>query len=167
MHVLYQQEHQTSKVILHQPSEVWGYDDYKLLLCVVTSCHDNCYFTWYLDQEIIKEGHHLCCLPVGASGTYKVKVQGKGEEEMSESVPVKAVTFKHCKPKVEEGHVEAASGPLPQLPIIDVKDVYFNPKSDEIGRGSFGVVYRGVWAGTPIALKHIKVRNAKKNAVCF
>jgi len=107
----------------------------------------------------------LCCLPVGATGDYKVKVQGKGQEEVSETVPVKPLILKP-KPKMEKGHNEADSGLLPQLPIIDVKDVEFNPK-DEIGRGSFGVVYKGVWAGTPIALKHMKVRNAKRMQSVF
>lgn len=160
------QDNWSNKIILHQPSEVWGYDDNKLLLCVVTSCHEDAYYTWYLDEEIIKEGHSLCCLPVGASGNYKVKVQCKGQEEVSESVPVKPLIFKP-KSKMHKGHGEVDSGLLPQLPIIDVKDVEFNPKVDEIGRGSFGVVYRGIWAGTPIALKHIKVRNAKKMQSVF
>ncbi|KAK3705162.1 hypothetical protein QZH41_003137 [Actinostola sp. cb2023] len=39
----------SNKIILHPPSEVWGYDDNKLLLCVVTSCHEDAYYTWYLD----------------------------------------------------------------------------------------------------------------------
>ena len=32
---------------------------------------------------------------------------------------------------------------------------------DELGRGSFGVVFTGVWAGTEVAAKHVKIRNAK------
>ena len=32
---------------------------------------------------------------------------------------------------------------------------------DEIGRGSFGTVYKGLWAGTNVAVTHIKVKNAK------
>lgn len=32
----------------------------------------------------------------------------------------------------------------------------------EIGRGSFGTVYKGLWAGTDVGVKHIKVRNATR-----
>lgn len=64
------------KKSVHLPSEVLGYDDNKLLLCVVAACHgDPAYYTWYHDGEIIKRGPGLCCLPDGATGDCKVKVQ--------------------------------------------------------------------------------------------
>ncbi|XP_031565478.1 LOW QUALITY PROTEIN: uncharacterized protein LOC116300699 [Actinia tenebrosa] len=162
-------DHTSNEIILHPPSEVWGYDDNKLLLCVVAACHgDPAYYKWYLDGEIqiIKEGHGLCCLPVGATGDYKVEVQSKGKAEVSDSVAVKPWRSKPL-PRIEEVHDDADSSLLlSKLPIIDIKDVDFNSR-DEIGRGSFGVVYKGVWAGTPIALKHIKLRNAKRMQPVF
>ena len=34
-------------------------------------------------------------------------------------------------------------------------------RKDEVGRGSFGVFFKGHWAGTEVAKKHIKIRNVK------
>ena len=45
------------------------------------------------------------------------------------------------------------------LPVVEKDKVILK---DEIGRGSFGTVYKGLWAGTDVAVKHIKVRNAKR-----
>ena len=47
------------------------------------------------------------------------------------------------------------------LTVIDKEEIIFSNR-DEIGRGSFGVVYKGSWAGTQVAVKHTKVRNAKR-----
>ena len=44
-------------------------------------------------------------------------------------------------------------------PVVEKDEVMLK---DEIGRCSFGTVYKGLWAGTNVAVKHIKVRNAKR-----
>jgi len=52
------------------------------------------------------------------------------------------------------------------LPVVEKEEIKFSFK-DEIGRGSFGVVCKGVWAGTDVAVKHVKTRNAKRNFANF
>ena len=47
------------------------------------------------------------------------------------------------------------------LTVIDKEEIIFSNR-DEIGRGSFGVVYKGSWAGTQVAVKYTKVRNTKR-----
>ena len=47
------------------------------------------------------------------------------------------------------------------LLVVEKEEIQFSPK-DVMGRGSFGVVYRGQWAGTDVAAKHVKVRNVKR-----
>ena len=59
-------------------------------------------------------------------------------------VPSTSVTDSHCL-----------------LPVVEKEEITFSQK-DEIGRGSFGVVYKGVWAGTNVAVKHVKIRHAKR-----
>ena len=34
--------------------------------------------------------------------------------------------------------------------------------TNEIGRGSFGIVFRRIWSGTDVAIKEIKARNVKR-----
>lgn len=143
----------TAKIILHSPSEVWGYDpsDKTLLLCVVASCHQEAYYKWYLDEEIVKEGFGLCCHPVKAAGVYKVSVRKNEEEEMSNSVKVD-----HFKPRPEsklEGN-DVHTSIQSKLPVIDVmKDVQFN-QNDILGSGAFGVVYRGTWRNSYCTKTH-------------
>ena len=45
------------------------------------------------------------------------------------------------------------------LPVIDNMELSLGKK---IGSGTFGTVYQANWAGTPVAVKVIKVRNAKR-----
>ena len=45
--------------------------------------------------------------------------------------------------------------------MVDKEEIVFSSK-DEIGRGSFGVVYKASWAGTNVAVKVMKIRNAKR-----
>ena len=45
------------------------------------------------------------------------------------------------------------------LPIVQKNQITF---ANEIGRGTFGVVFKGVWSGTEVAIKDIPVRNAKR-----
>ena len=58
------------------------------------------------------------------------------------------------------------------LPVVEKEEINFSFK-DEIGRGSFGIVYIGVWVGTKFAVKHVKIRNARhlqsimETEVCF
>jgi serine/threonine protein kinase len=49
------------------------------------------------------------------------------------------------------------------VPIIEKKDLLYDPKTDEIGRGTgtFGAVYKASWAGTSVAVKQMKVRQMK------
>ena len=47
------------------------------------------------------------------------------------------------------------------LPVVEKEEISFSSK-DEIGRGAFGVVYKGKWAGTEVAVKQINLRNAKR-----
>ncbi|KAK3728935.1 hypothetical protein QZH41_005443 [Actinostola sp. cb2023] len=77
-------------LILHSPSEVWGYDNNKLILGVVTSYHNEpgtC-FTWYHDGNVLKKSSAHCCLPVNAPGEYRVEVQHGELKALSEPVAV-------------------------------------------------------------------------------
>jgi serine/threonine protein kinase len=47
------------------------------------------------------------------------------------------------------------------IPMIEKKDLHYDPKIDEIGRGTFGAVYKASWAGTSVAVKQMKVRQIK------
>ena len=43
------------------------------------------------------------------------------------------------------------------IPMIERKDLHYDPKIGEIGRGTFGAVYKATWAGTSVAVKQMKL----------
>ena len=48
---------------------------------------------------------------------------------------------------------------FPAVPVVDKEEITF---FDENGRGSFSVVYKASWAGTDVAVKVLKMRNARR-----
>lgn len=99
----------STNLIIHSPSEVWGYDGDQLLLCVIASCHlstDTSYI-WYHDDAVIKEGRHNCCLSVSLPGKYRVEVRTGERKELSEPVEV----FVASKPP--EDHLPSTSSGCP------------------------------------------------------
>ena len=70
----------------------------------------------------------------------------------------------HSKKSTEESSLCTSNSNPPKdvslLPVVDKEEISFSTK-DEIGRGSFSVIYKGHWAGTEVAIKYIKIRNAK------
>ena len=51
------------KLILHQPSEIWGYDQTELVIGVVVSCKlESTVFEWCCNGKLVKKAIGLCCL---------------------------------------------------------------------------------------------------------
>ena len=52
-------EKEKNKLIVHQPNEVWGFDDGELIIGVVSSKHmdDGTTYCWHKDNTEIKTGH--------------------------------------------------------------------------------------------------------------
>ena len=155
----------SGSAILHFPSEVWGYDGSQLVLDLVTSYINdaaNTFYTWYQDDKILKVEVGLCCIAVNVPGEYCVKVRNREASTRSTPLSVRPLRaqvsneeMKSDMPKHLEDSVSS------QLPKINESDLKFSSK-DEIGRVVFGVVYRGEWAGTVVAVKVINIRNAKR-----
>ena len=152
---------QPSSLILHPPSEIWGYDRNELIMGVVASCHNaaDAWYVWHRDGIKIKEGKTCCCVQIKAPGSYTVEVHSGEEKATSDPVMVCVIS-----------EFESPTSPVPStsvtdshclLPVVEKEEITFSQK-DEIGRGSFGVVYKGVWAGTNVAVKHVKIRHAKR-----
>lgn len=59
----------------------------------------------------------------------------------------------------EQQTMQKGNAAVPAVPVLDKKEITF---SEEIGRGSFGVVFKGSWAGTDVAVKVLKLRNARR-----
>ena len=162
----------TSDMILHEPSEVWGYDNNELVIAVVTSCHNQeSVYTWIRNNQKIKEGLNLCCLAVNEEGDYRVKVNCDGKE--AESKVVKIVMYPTGSAFVSlkgtaGGSIKDTGQELTarcSIPVIDKSELNYDAKKGEIGRGSFGAVYKASWAGTLVAVKQMKVRNVSKSVV--
>ena len=167
---------QSSSTILHPPSEVWGDDGNQLIIGVIASCHlgTNTWYIWYRDGKKVKEGNNCCCLIITSPGSYLVEVHCGEEKATSKpvvicpvdeleppSIPVAGMEAKesHCLMSEEVHPPVSGKDGHGLLPVVEKDEVILK---DEIGRGSFGTVYKGLWAGTDVAVKHIKVRNAKR-----
>ena len=164
-------EERSKRLIVHPPSQLWGYDGNKLIIRVVASCHmaTGAYYVWYRNGSQFKEGRNCCCTPVSDTGLYCVEVQNGTERDVSEGVFIRTLEKGVSEPDTKKPSEESspctsnssALKDVSLLPVVDKEEISFSTK-DEIGRGSFGVVYKGHWAGTEVAIKHIKIRNAKR-----
>ena len=157
-----------NKLILHHPTEVWGFDDGQLIVAVVTSQHmsPDISYTWFKDEIELKSGKEYCCIRVDAEGKYSVVVKNAETVETSELIHIKHAQT-DCSKK-DESRMGSLSSCLParrvddephtsNLPMIRKSDFLISPDG-EIGRGTFGTVFKGEWAGTPVAIKRIKMR---------
>ena len=85
----------SKRLILHNPSEIWGYDGHQLIIGVVLSCHmtHGAHFVWYRNGVKIKEGHPLCCLPINEPGSYSVEVSRGDEREVSDPIEIRPISL--------------------------------------------------------------------------
>ncbi|KAJ7322019.1 hypothetical protein OS493_033415 [Desmophyllum pertusum] len=149
----------SNRLILHPPSEVWGYDGNKLIIGVVASCHmaTSALYVWYRNGSQYKQGNKLCCIATCEPGQYTVEVQYGKERDVSEPVFIrpwgvacsveKNVSYPDTKKSSYRGESSGSNPPKSDslLPVVEKEEIVYSSK-DEIGRGSFGVVYKGVWA---------------------
>lgn len=171
-------------IILHHPSEVWGFDGDELVIGVVSSKYmsDDASYSWHRDGVEIKTGKNCCCIFVRSSGKYTVTVHHGSVSETSQCIEVRKFPDISAQVNVpESGSSNTESGYIKEstsgsnaantdknaesytstLPIVKKSDFYLNINS-EIGRGTFGTVFKGTWAGTSVAIKRIKCRRASK-----
>ncbi|KAK3748502.1 hypothetical protein QZH41_000352 [Actinostola sp. cb2023] len=88
------------------------------------------------------------------TGKYSVQVQHGDVAERSDSITV--ATVNDVKPLTESIAPQSYAGAdAGNIPVIEKDEILFSSK-DEIGRSQFGIVYKGTWAGTPVAVKSIK-----------
>ena len=163
------QDNKLDDIIVHHPTEIWGYDDNRLILGVVTKFFDNpdVQYIWYKNGNIVKEGSNLCCIHVNEDGVYEKRVKVNGKKPMSKQI--KVVQLKNVvdtmAPEAEEQKIaEEPEGIVKfnhSLPFIGKDQITI---TNETGRGSFGIVFRGVWSVTELPSRSLKleVLNASK-----
>ena len=146
-------------IILHHPSEVWGFDGQELVIGVVCSEHmsDNISYSWNRDSVEIKAGKNCCCIAAHSSGKYAVTVHHGSFSETSQCIVVrtfseipppmnasesdKLSSERHSKESTSESNASNTENYKPALPIIKKSDFSLNI-NDEIGRGTFGTVFK-------------------------
>jgi serine/threonine protein kinase len=128
----------------------------------------NVSYTWIKDGVELKSGKEYCCIRVDAEGKYSVVVKNGETVETSEFIHIKNASAgikgsnkdESCKLSVPNNlpihHVDDEAH-APNLPMIRKSDFVISADG-EIGRGTFGTVFKGEWARTPVAIKRIKVR---------
>ena len=166
-----------TSVILHHPCDVWGFDNKQLIIAVISTRPDTSMYTWYRNGIECKEGFNYSCLAVTEEGEYSVKVRCDGKQELSRAVQiVKRIITSQVPPEClksierremqDENRITLVENEESEtvsygIPMIEKKDLHYDPKIDEIGRGTFGAVYKASWAGTSVAVKQMKVRQIK------
>ena len=91
---------------------------------------------------------------------YTVEVQYGEERDVSEPVYIRAfsdeINISSSDTRDGEEREESSASTPPKneslLPVVEKEEVLFSTK-DEVDRGSFGVVYKGEWADTEVAVK--------------
>ena len=151
-------------LILHPPSQMWGYDHGRLIAAVIASCHGepNANYSWCKEGAVYKQGTFLSSICIDEPGTYFVRVEYGEAIEETDTFLVEPIRLKPETSSVVKVTTSTFTEDAPQpetLPVIDKSELTL---ADEIGSGSFGKVYKSDWAGTPVAVKVIKVRNAKR-----
>ena len=133
-------------------------------------------YAWYRNGIKYKEGLSYSCLGVTEEGEYSAKVQCDGKEVSRVVQVVKcsinsevqsdssrlsehgSVHEKDMSTLVQNKNSESVSY---GIPMIERKDLHYDPKIDEIRRGTFGAVYKATWAGTSVTVKQMKVWQIK------
>ncbi|XP_046369063.1 uncharacterized protein LOC124143946 isoform X1 [Haliotis rufescens] len=154
-------------LIVHQPSELWGYDRNHIVLGVVASCHglSNPMYSWHRDGALYKEGLNLCCIIVNLPGVYYCRITFGNSYDISH--PLQIVEFADCsfkKQKLELASIDVnanccqdvADSPYRIIPSVkrDNLDVDFTGK---VCSGTFGTVYRGSWLATDVHVECVSL----------
>ena len=157
----------SKRLILHNPSEIWGYDGRQLIIGVVVPCHmtHGARFVWFRNGVKIKEGHPLYCLTINERGICSVEVSRGDEREVSDPIEIRPISLsrtsqlpsaeKFPKESLHEGTCDGGHAgekqtrqkenvAVPAVPVVDKEEITF---SEELERGSFGVVFKGSWRG--------------------
>ena len=127
---------------------------------------------WYRNGYLYKQGIKCCCIAVNKPGLYTVEVQCEEERDISEAFFIRNLNFEGSlsleteapmsdKTNREKSSTSTSGQSDSFLPVIE-KDELSYSTANEIGRGSFGVVYRGERAVTAVAVKVTKIRNANR-----
>ena len=161
-------EAKSDRLIIYPPSEVRGYDTDSRMVGVVASCHTaiSALYGWYRNGIPYKQGNKLSCTEIREAGMYTVEVQHGKERDISEPVYIrtfsdnKKISSTDAKDR-EESSKSSPSKNESSPPVVEREEISFSTK-DEIGRGAFGVVFKGEWAGTEVAVKKINLRHAKR-----
>lgn len=147
---------QTTNRIIHGPEEIFGMDDGKLVLCIVSSTHNelSTIYSWYLNYELIKSGLNYCIFYIEEEGKYHCTISVHGQTYTSRIV---TAIDKKKQPEIPSLQKRTIS----IIPIIKLNDLSFRLE-DEIGKEAFGSVFKGAWVGSAVAIKAIDCKRGKQ-----
>jgi len=182
-------------MIIHDPCEIWGYDEDNLMLGIVVGYTENVQYEWYKDNTPIASGASLNLIVIKDPGLYTCQVTYADIKQMSKPIHVLSVEQADRIPSTrgilmdvtpststsiavneretnngqsrEEQscqHLSAMGQPCFAVPEVDVKDINID-YSAKLGSGAFGVVYKGNWTGSDVAVKSLAINKRTKKAM--
>ena len=162
-------------LICHQPNEVWGYEEGKLVLGIVSPHHNHegLQYEWYCNgKSVYSDG---CLIVVNTPGLYhcqlraSVSEDGAGVKEiLRDSNVIQVVRIpdnvsQTCNetPPSEERNRDSPLVVTWEDEQLQMSDVVVD-HTEAINHGSFGEVFRGKYKGKNVAVKRIKSKRAKR-----
>ena len=175
-------------LILHHPNEVWGFEEGKLILGIVSHHHNNSGLSceWFCDNEPVYSGG--CLLTVEKPGYYHCKLKAVIQQEGDE--PQEYARDSHPVQVMQVSDISQVTALIPRHQIdsntciaeqstqvfeINVSDYSQESTNQQIepndisctftapiNHGSFGEVYKGTWKGAAVAVKRIRHKRGKR-----
>ena len=157
----------TSSLIAMGPDKLVGYDGHFLILATLSNVHGLCTYAWFHSPDGSQWkgiGIGGCLINVLEPGSYYCRVTFEDHEMVSKTVVIlqQGDVFLVSQEVVADVADKEKVSPFGSIEIIQRDDFNFSA-ADEIGRGSFGIVYRGAWVGTRVAIKQICFKRRKRH----
>lgn len=160
--------------IVHGPQDIWGYECGAMILGILTKkAFSEEVYVWKKNGATLDQHPQANVIYVDSKGTYEVAVHADGNIYKCEAVDVhadgKVYKCEGVAVGVHQGTIQtgAHGSKMRRATVNDnncttdallsIGDLQYSA-TEILGKGAYGTVYRGEYAGTTVAIKKLKMR---------